>query len=158
MNSLGSSVTSKGELNTKPLLLELKVPYLIKLRVYLYNCTSPAGGRPSHEYKCQIIVPGQTRGHRGNFDFSDGYFVLLCAYGQLSDHSEEGVFVFWDATHHMNFAYSANIQVRVETMIAALFETVGIGTRKNNEVVITAKPANLLHAIIKRIETVNPNT
>ena len=140
----------------KPLLIDVSLPHVVKLRVYLYNCTNPPGGRKSDEYKSQIIVPGQARGERGNFDYSDERIILFGAYAKLIEQADDGVFVFWDANRHVDFSYSANVQVKSEMLIAALRVPVYTGHRSNGETIVTAKAENLLRAIKTRIETVSP--
>lgn len=152
VNSLSDAVLKVENLNEKPLLLDLGKPYSLKFRVYLYNCTNPPGGRSLDEYKIQLIVPNQERGSRANFDYSDGRMALLAAYVRLSEEIENGVFVLWDATKHKNFSYSANIQVKSETIIEALCIPVAIGLRGNNEIVLASRPQHLLSAIEKRID------
>lgn len=152
VSSLGDAVLKVENLNEKPLLLDLRKPYPLKLRVYLYNCTNPPGGRALDEYKIQLIVPDQQRGSRGNFDYSGSRMALLAAYVCLSDEIENGVFVLWDAMKHKNFSYSANIQVKAETIIEALCIPVATGLRGNNEIVIATRPQHLLKAIEKRMD------
>jgi hypothetical protein len=84
------------------------------LRVYLFNATRPPGGRPTGEHKVQLIMPGQKRGQRGRFDASDGRIVLLAGYA-----AEEDVFVLWDAGLYPDFAWSRNVQVKAQTLLAA---------------------------------------
>lgn len=156
VDALGNSVKWIGKIDEKPLLIDIAIPHLVRLRAYLYNCTNPPGGRKSNEYKSQIIVPGQNRGERGNFDFSDDRIVILGAYAKLIEQSEDGVFVFWDTMRHANFSYSANIQVKSELLIAALAKPVCEGKKTNGEIILTAKPEFLLNAIKRRIEIVSP--
>lgn len=155
VNSLSSAVLSYSDLSIKPLTVELCKPYPIniKLRVYLFNCTNPPGGRSPDEYKSQIIVPGQLRGCRGQLDFSGDCIVLLGAYAIIGDSMEDGIFVFWDALKHQSFAYSTNIQVKADLLYEALVSHVGSASRVNTEVVYASRPQYLLDAIRKRIET-----
>jgi len=152
VDGLGSAVEKVKDINAKPLIIDLKYPYALKLRVYLYNCTNPPGGRALDEYKIQVIVPNQSRGQRGRFDYSDGRLAILAAYARLSDDIDNGVFVFWDADKHTEFSYSANLQVKAETIIEALCIPVATGTRANNEVVLAVRPKYLLSAIETRID------
>lgn len=85
-------VRDHGPFNEKPFELDLQSPLPQRVRLYLFNATRPPGGRPLGEHKVQLILPGQSRGVRGNFDHSDGRIVLLAGYS-----AEEDVFVFWDA-------------------------------------------------------------
>ena len=96
------------------LVVELRPPLPNRVRVYIYNATDPAGGRPTREYKIQLT--GQPRGKRGEFDWSGVDFVLLCGYAV-----EHDVFVFWDAALRPDFAWSTSLEVQavnVETASA----------------------------------------
>jgi hypothetical protein len=155
LKGLGDCVVYSQRTSEKPMLVDIMAPYKIKLRVYLYNCTNPPGGRSVDEYKSQIIVPGQKRGMKGNFDFSDDRIVILGAYACLDEKAGTGVFVLWDAMFHVNFSYSANIQIKSENIVAALATEVYHGKRNNNEVVITCRGQYLKQALIDRIRTVS---
>lgn len=76
-------------------------------RAYVWTCTPDrsAHGRPEGEYKIQLILPGQARPTRGDFDFHSSRVALM---GYSPD---AGVFVVWDATKHRRFSYSKNVQV-----------------------------------------------
>lgn len=85
------------------------VPGFGKVRAYLFTVTpdrSAPGARPAGEFKLQLIIEGQARGDRGSLDIEDAYTVLL---GFSPDF---GVFVGWEASLYLDFAYSANVQVR----------------------------------------------
>ncbi len=155
VSSLGKQSHVIGNLTDKPLLVDAAIPFDVKLRVYLYNCTNPPGGRASDEYKSQIIVPGQERGARGNFLYSEDRIVILGAYAQMTSDMESGVFVFWDPMFHVDFAYSANIQVKSEVLIRAFAELVSYGEKNNGETIIACRPQNLREGIKARITTVS---
>ena len=104
------------------------------------------------EYKIQVIVPGQERGARSQFDYSDGRLGLLAAYVRMSEAVDSGVFVLWDASKHQEFSYSANVQVKTETIIEALCIPVAEGIRNNNEIILAAQQKHLLAAIKRRVE------
>ena len=141
---------SHSDVNEKPLLLDLKSPLPQKVRLYIFNATHPPGGRTVGEHKIQLIVSGQRRGQRGNFDYSDGRIVILVGY-----ESETDVFVLWDAGMFPNFAYSRNIQVRAETIYEAFAGKIGQQSRfirgKGKEIVLTAQKENLPAAIQQRV-------
>lgn len=155
VDNLGNDVEVIGSILDKPLLVNVKMPYDVRLRVYLYNCTNPPGGRASDEYKGQIIVPGQQRNTKGNFDYSDNRIVLLGACAQMTPGEDNPIFVFWDPMCHVDFAYSANIQVKSEVLIRAFADTVSFGTKKNGEIIIACQPKNLLEGIRARISSVS---
>ena len=96
------------------LVVELLPPLPHRVRVYVYNATNPPGGRPTAEHKIQLMVAGQRKGERANFDWSDVDLVLLCGYA-----SECDVFVFWDASLHRDFAHSTNLQVKTANVESA---------------------------------------
>jgi hypothetical protein len=89
-----------------------------------------------------LIVPGQDRGARGNFDFSNGRLVFLIGY-----ESSEDVFVLWDSGLYPDFAYSMNVQVRAESVFTAHTGKVVYQERRLHagplEIVIAA-PARML--------------
>ncbi len=155
VSNLGKGSRVIGTLSDKPLLVDVDIPFEIRLRVYLYNCTNPPGGRASDEYKSQIIVPGQARGTRGNFVYSEDRIVILGAFAQLTTDTDSGVFVFWDPMFHVDFAYSANIQVKSEILIRAFAEPVSFGEKSNGETIIACRPENLIDALRARIATVS---
>lgn len=151
IEGLGNAVKDHNGFDAAPLLVDLKPPFPLRLRVYLFNCTNPPGGRALDEYKIQIILPGQSRGSRASLDYSDGRMPLLAAYVCFADEVTDGVFVLWDSFKHEDFSYSANMQVKSETIIKALCSPLSISKRNNNEVVIAARPRYLLDAIRHRI-------
>ena len=112
--ALGKRVLRHGPTSAKPLEIDLGGQLPVRIRVYMFNATRPPGGRPTGEHKVQLIVPGQRRGERGSFDHGDDRVVLLVGYV-----AEEDVYVLWDAGLYANFAWSRNVQVKVETIIEA---------------------------------------
>jgi len=156
VNTLGAkNVSYHGPFELKPLELDLKPPLPQRVRLYLFNATRPPGGRPLGEHKVQLMVPGQDRGVRGNFDSSDARIVLLAGYC-----AEDDVFVFWDAGLYLDFAWSRNVQVKIETIIQASAGKIAVQERKlrprnatmSTEVVVAAHASILDKAIIKRID------
>jgi excisionase family DNA binding protein len=112
--ALGRRVVRHGRSSDKPLEIDLGGPMPVRIRVYMFNATRPPGGRPLGEHKVQLIVPGQRRGERGNFDHGDERVVLLIGYA-----AEEDVYILWDAGLYSDFAWSRNVQVKAETIIEA---------------------------------------
>lgn len=151
--ALGEKVEHHTNLDRKPLDLDLASPLPGRVRVYLFNATRPPGGRPTGEHKVQLIMPGQKRGERGQFDQSDGRIVLLAGYA-----AEEDVFVLWDAGLYPDFAWSRNVQVRAETLIEAAAGKIAPQERKLRpgdgeavtEVLLACPPALLAEAIRRR--------
>ncbi|WP_425439379.1 hypothetical protein [Poseidonocella sedimentorum] len=131
------------------------LPLPKRLRVYLFNVTSPPGGRTVGEHKVQLIVPGQSRGQRGNFDRSENRLVLLGGFCP-----EEKVFVLWDADLYYDFSWSRNVQANAETVFRAaagriveqervLRPSTG---RTVRETLIACPTPRLLEAIEKRVQ------
>ena len=112
--ALGKRVLRHGPVTAKPLEIDLGGQLPVRIRIYMFNATRPPGGRPAGEHKVQLIVPGQRRGVRGSFDHGDERVVLLIGYA-----AEEDVYVLWDAGLYSDFAWSRNVQVKVETIIEA---------------------------------------
>jgi hypothetical protein len=149
LDALNGAVLSHSDIEEKPLELDLKSPLPPKLRLYMYNATYPPGGRTMGEHKIQLIVPGQDRGARANFDSSDGRIPLLVGY-----RPDLRIFMLWDADLYVDFSYSRNVQVKPETVYEAFAQ--GIGRQKRRlwrqatEVVITSDAQHLRQAILER--------
>ena len=144
LDGLGRRVKWHNGEESCPLLIDLSVPLQLKLRVYLFNCTNPPGGRTLDEYKFQVILPGQQRGERASLDYSDGRMPILAAY--VSE-EKNGVFVLWDAMKHDDFAYSANMQVKADVIIKALCSKAAQYQRNNGEILVAAQTHNIFEAI-----------
>jgi hypothetical protein len=147
--ALGDNVVNVNDLRAQVLALELAPPLPARLRVYVFNATNPPGGRSTPEHKIQLMVPGQGRGARGNFDASDGWSVALV--GKVED---EDIFVLWDASLYRDFAFSRNVQVQTATILRAK-KTQAIATqprrlRLGDETVIVAPPTQLTDAVVLR--------
>lgn len=154
LEGLGDAVLEHSDINSVPLLINLKPPFPIALRLYIYNCTNPPGGRALNEYKIQIILPGQERGKRASLDYSGGRMPLLAAYACIADKIDDGVFILWDAYKHKDFSYSANMQVKSDAIIKALSSPIAISKRSNDEIVISSRPQYLLDAIKYRVKVI----
>lgn len=107
------------------------------------------------EHKIQLIVPGQARSERGNFDSSGGRIPLLVGY-----RPDIKVFVLWDADLYPDFAYSSNVQVLPETVYQAFAQGFSTQVRKlgsgQDEIVIAASASRLGDAVLRRQrETLN---
>lgn len=144
LDGLGERVKWHSDEDSCPLLIDLSAPMQLKLRVYLFNCTNPPGGRALDEYKFQVILPGQQRGERASLDYSDGRMPILAAY--VSE-GKNGIFVLWDADKHDDFAYSANMQVKAEVIIKALCSKTAQCKRNNGEIIVAAQTHNVFEAI-----------
>lgn len=149
---ISSYVHRRGSLEKKPLEADLRPPLPTRIRVYLYNATTPPGGRTPGECKAQLIVPGQGRGERSNFDHSGARIVLLVGYNNAHD-----VYILWDANLHMDFAYSKNVQIKPETLFEAAAGKMATQVRHlrsvgKKEIVVAVQGPDLDKGIKKRIE------
>jgi len=124
-------VAQHSEIAKKPLLIDLD-SYPTKLKVYLYNCTCPPGGRTPDEYKIQLILENQKRNERCRFDESDGRTILLIGYAIPLVDSEDGVYIIWDTNMHRNAAYSANLQVSLPHILKAFLTDVFTYQKRGN--------------------------
>lgn len=104
VDALHSSVEWQGAIEDVPFSVRLKG--LGSFSLYAFTLTAPPGGRPTGEYKVQLIVPTQARGERGSLDFAPGAFTVIVGWSEVDE-----VFVLWDAYAHQTFAYSQNLQV-----------------------------------------------
>ena len=152
LNRISSHVRNQGSLKKKPLEADLNPPLPTKIRVYLYNATTPPGGRTPGECKAQLIVPGQNPGERSDFDHSGTRIVLLVGYN-----SEHDVYILWDANLHMNFSYSKNVQIKPDTLFEAAAGKVATQERNlrsvgKKEIVVAVQGADLEKGIRKRVE------
>lgn len=118
---------------------------------YAFTLTSPPGGRPTGEYKIQLIAPGYQRGQRGNLRLDANLFSIILGWSP-----DEDIFVLWDAYAHESFAYSQNLQVKGSCIWRA--QANGISTcerhlRKGRgiETVIACKADHFLEGLQKRI-------
>ena len=146
LSALDPYVEQNSPVDEVPLEVDLVSPLPPKVRVYMYNVTSPPGGRPTDEHKSQLIVPGQKRGESASFDQSEGRIVLLVGYS-----TEFEVFVLWDAGLYVDFGYSRNVQVKGETIYQAVAGELGRQTRhlhSGTEEVVTSNASNLKEAIL----------
>jgi hypothetical protein len=148
LSAVDNSLIKHTDPEKIPLEVDFEPPLPPKVRVYMFNVTNPPGGRPSDEYKSQLILPEQKRGERASFDHSDGRIVLLVGYSAQSE-----VFILWDAGLYHDFAYSRSVQVKGETVFKAIAGELGEQTRHlqaGTEVVVASNRKNLKDAIIRR--------
>lgn len=144
LDALGESVVAHSEITHRPLEVEINKPFPLKLRVYLFTCSNPPGGRSPDEYKFNLNVPGQVG--RGNFDTSDNAFIILAGY--LADEDPDmDVWILWDASMHKNFAMNSNVQTKAELINNARFEKVATLQKNNGEIVVAARSKYLSEAI-----------
>lgn len=134
-----------------------KVPFTVclanlgYLAFYAFTLTSPPGGRPTGEYKIQLMVPGQKRGERGQLFLVEGAFNIIAGWSQ-----DENVFSLWDAYAHESFAYSQNLQVKGNCIWLASTNGVSTCERKLRggrgiETVVVCRAERFLEGIRTRI-------
>jgi hypothetical protein len=144
-------VIQLSDISKKPLEVDLKQPLPSKIRLYIFNMTDPPGGRTLGEMKVQLILPGQQRGTRADFDTSDGRIVLLAGYNSFTD-----VFVFWDAGMYYNISYSRNVQAYTEAINEAIAGNIAEHKRKlwegGWEISIAVRSDKLKEAIQRRVK------
>jgi len=144
LQALGDAVVSYSDPNQRPLEVEISDPFPVKLRIYLFTCSNPPGGRAPNEFKFNLNVPGQEG--RGNFDTSDNCFILLAGYVADED-PDLDVWVLWDATMHKNFAKNANVQTKAELIQLAKVQDVASLDKSNGERVLASRGCYLTKAI-----------
>lgn len=144
LDGLGDRVKWHNGIQSNPLLIDLLAPMPLRLRVYLFNCTNPPGGRALDEYKFQVILPGQQRGDRASLDYSDGRLPIIAAFVH---EGPSGIFLLWDAYKHKDFSYSANMQVKADVIIQALCSKTAEYKRNNGEIIVAAQTHYLFEAI-----------
>jgi hypothetical protein len=146
--AVGATAT-RTPLDEVPLLVT--VPGLVPLAVWAFTITSPPGGRHPTESKIQIMVPGQGRDERGDFEGPPDHYKLL-----VGVHPDDDMFVLWDAYKHRDFAFSKNVQVKGQLMWEASISGIATTTRNlanSVETVIAARGDHLVEAIRLRTRT-----
>lgn len=150
IEDLHERVVWHSDIDCTILLLDLEKPKR-KLRLYVFNCTCPPGGRSLDEYKIQMRITGQKAGERGHLSIEDNRDPIIMGYACPLIDESDGVYVIWDANYHMDFAYSANIQCYLDPMLQALLKDDVVCAKKGNgEQVLYAGRKNLSKAIEKR--------
>ena len=116
LDALTAGLVGHGDVETKPLEVDLALPLPQRLRVYLYSLVVGGNSRPG-EFKAVLRVPGQAVGEYASFDHSGGRLAVLAAYREDLD-----VFVLWDASLHERFKHGGNMQVK-NTIVASAAAT-----------------------------------
>ncbi len=148
LENLGPNCVVKYTNASRPVIVDCVIDsFPLTLSLYGYNCLNPPGGRPIDEYKINLNVPGQKPGIKSNFDFESG-FVIMFGYVEAHD-----VFVLWDAYKHHNFAYNANQQVKINTILDSYlkpFSEQVRDTKEGYEHILCCKPSHLIDALAER--------
>lgn len=148
VDGLADHVVAHGDLEMKPLEVDLALPLPQHLRVYLYSLVVGGKSRPG-EFKAVLRVPGQVVGEYGTFDHSGNRLALVAAYREDLD-----VFVLWDASLHERFKHGGNVQVK--DSVVALAAATGWAEQRRplrsgiTEVVFACRPKSLPRAISAR--------
>ena len=150
---LGDAFVARTAETLKPLQLLLALPSTIPAKVYLYNCTGPMGGRPGTEYKIQLIIDNQHPGERKTLDDPEGGFTFVVGYSNPLNDPDYGIYIIWETGKHREFAYSANLQVKLEYMLDTLGAPIVYQTkRKTKEVLVMAQRNHLVEALQARMD------
>src|SRR5262245_4004377 len=113
LDAMAAYLVAHGDVETKPLEVDLALPLPQCLRLYLYSLVVGGKSRPG-EFKAVLRVPGQVVGEYGTFDHSGGRLAVLAAYRDDLD-----VFVLWDASLHERFKHGGNVQVKNSIVASA---------------------------------------
>lgn len=140
---VGTTFTTGDE--TRPALAT--IPDFGRGRFYLWTVTHvESSDRPADEFKIQLILPGQTRGDRGDLKL-DAVPTFLLGYSP-----DFGVFVAWEARCHADFSYSKAVQVQENLLSEARRTGWAVasprtmrGSGGNEEVRVACTSGNLLH-------------
>lgn len=152
VHDLGACVKACVDNGTKPLYLTCGAPVNCKLKVYIFNCTNPPGGRKHDEFKSQLIIENQRKGDRGRLTEGPGEFVLVVGFATPFDGRDDGVYIIWETEKHREFSFSANLQIKLDPMLETTEKAVVLFTKTNGERVVLAKRKNLASAIKARLD------
>jgi hypothetical protein len=145
LDALTDHLVAHGDLERKPLEVDLALPLPQHLRVYLYSLVVGGKSRPG-EFKAVLRVPGQVVGEYATFDHSGNRLAVLAAYREDLD-----VFVLWDASLHERFKHGGNVQVK-DTFVAMAAATGWAAQLRPlrsgiTEIVFACRPKSLPRAI-----------
>jgi hypothetical protein len=150
LDPLRDLLIAHGDLNLKPLTIDLALPHPPRLRLYMYSLVDGTGSKRRDEYKAVLRLRGQESGTYESFDHSGGRLALLVGY-----RSDLDVFVLWDASLHARFKNGGNIQIRAGTVHTAAAtgraeqeRTLSSGV---SEVVIACQSWNLVNGVHDRV-------
>lgn len=152
LHDLGGYAEDIVDNGRKPLYVRLQHPFHREIKAYLFNCTAPPGGRTIDEFKVQLILDGQKRGQRGRFDTSDGRTTMIIGYAAPFVDRYSGIWILFELDKHMEFAYSANIQVYLRQILPALEQDVYVCQKHNKEILVLSQRKYLLNAIARRFD------
>lgn len=150
-------VPSEEGLRGKPILLRLRPPLPLRLRVYLFRATQHASERKAGTFRIQLTVGQPVAGsqpRRFKFDRSDNVRCLLAGY-----HSELRTFILWDADMQdigEGYPYSKGVQAPPSVVFSAVARGMAEEDRQLRgpnrvETIIAARPDCLAEAISRRV-------
>ncbi len=145
-------IIESSNTGTKPLYLTCGAPLNCKLKIYLFNCTNPPGGRKHDEFKSQLIIENQKKSERGRLTEEFGEFVLIIGYAVPFGNQDKGVYIIWETEKHREFSFSANLQVKLDPMLETTEKNVVLYTKGSGEVVVIARREHIVEAIKKRLD------
>ena len=153
LEDIGTFAGRVEDCGRKPLKMHLDFPFNRDIKAFIWNCTAPPGGRSIDEYKVQLILENQKRGMRGHFDETDGYKSLIIGYATPFVDKLQGLWVLFELDKHREFAYSANLQVKLEYMLDTLGKPIIYQQKRTTkEVLVMAQRSNLVKALIARMD------
>lgn len=151
LTALDGCISFHSDPARKPLLIDLRPPEPLRLRIYMYSLVGGVGERARREYKVVLRVPSQRVGTYGAFDHTDNRFTTVIGYDASLD-----VFVLWDAALHPRFKNGGNLQVRDEVVRAAAAtgtaEAVRILSGGAHEVVFACQTPGIRRTLRARIQ------
>lgn len=152
LHDLGDCAEDVEDNGKKPLQAKLTYPFNRELKIYIFNCTAPPGGRSIDEFKVQLILDGQKRNERGKFDSSDGKTILIVGYAIPFVDYLGGFWVLFELDKHKEFAYSANIQVYLRQLLPALEKKFHVCQKQNKEILVVCQRQYLKEALQERFD------
>ena len=153
ITDLGDAFVQKKSDSLKPIFLDLALPSIVPVKVYLYNCTGPMGGRSGTEYKIQLIIENQRPGERRLLIDPENGFTFIVGYANPLNDPAYGIYVIWETGKHREFAYSAILQVKLEYMLDTLGKSIVCQTKRTTkEVLVMAQRCHLIEALKMRMD------
>lgn len=151
LSPFGDRAVAVSDVDSKPLLVDLRLPLPPRLRLYMYYLVGGVGTKRDHEYKAVLRLRGQQVGTYESFDHSEGRLALIVGYREDLD-----VFVLWDASLHPRFKNGGNIQVHADTVMRAAASGYAEQHRRlvvagTTEVVLACQSSNLPEVVERRL-------
>ncbi|MFJ3586802.1 hypothetical protein ACIPPS_31865 [Streptomyces sp. NPDC090127] len=150
-------VPGEESLRGKPILLRLRPPLPLRVRLYLFRATQHASERQAGTFRIQLTV-GEPVPHserrRFRFDRSDNVRCLLAGY-----HAELRTFILWDADMQDaggGYPWSKGVQAPPSVVFGAVARGIAEEVRQLRrpnrvETIIAARSGHLAEAIERRV-------